>query len=770
MDSQYSLSHTTTPHNTHTLALTTKTAAGDDEEAPAGEGEVDGDGGRRQKDCLGQDSGDPRVLNAESEKSRLVGESPLLVKFPATMEDQTNGDDDLWISEIGNGSLPESERVLRAETTKNLQTPYLGLMGDERSRSKKATATSTNPAEDGTPESVEEEATSMNEKGESLGPKSSSLQPPPKLGFEGASSSINGGRRFEPFKLDEFLRLANAVIDKSDEQTVTALKDLKRRWTERFQSMPSLRSLVEKRGPPPRVGGQGIRQSLNKDRVLTELGNVMLCIRCLISSIMTELRCLLPSGKSNGASETAKNDGSRSTDANSDGNASVVLTPATDMAVTTGDRRLTVPAIVGIQQTADVAILSDVECELADTMAVEEDGDVGINPDDIIADITADDITSDCTADDITVDAGMTASPVMDDVILHKKTKKQISNFPRVPTGLFVGNILLNACSDTIIDEKIAHAFHNSTRKTLSYVAPTVQKGEIIEFALSIWPDLKEVTGTNYGFFFLQFKSVAAMEEVIEGEPWLFQGQPIILQKWKPGMVLRKLQHTQVPVWIKLRHLPVELWTEEGLSTVASGVGKPLYLDAITRACTRLDFARVCVMLDVTSNLLKHIIIMIPDEDGGESPCKVDVEYEWIPPKCKSCTTLGHSAKECVLNKPKLANPPIAVYVPKVGTLQESTMPERSRNQPRKDGDTTYVPSRPTHMPDRNMNRPPSAPVVEKQREGRESPRDAAGPSREERGKALVIYNTFDALHLLDDTYESSRGPKHGSPMPSDPC
>ncbi|KAL2247880.1 UNVERIFIED_CONTAM: hypothetical protein Sindi_2640300 [Sesamum indicum] len=673
------------------------------------------------------------------------GESPFLVRFPAIMEDQTNGDDDLWISEIGNGSLPESERVLRAETTKNLQTPYLGLMGDERSHSKKATATSTNPAEDGTPESVEEEATSMNEKGESLGPKSSSLQPSPKLGFEGASSSINGGRRFEPFKLDEFLRLANAVIDKSDEQTLTALKDLKRRWTERFQSMPSLHSLVEKRGPPPRVGG-----------------------------LRPALRCLLPSEKTNGASETAGNDGSRSTYANSDGNAPVVLTPATDTAVTMGDRRLTVPAIVGIQQTADVAILSDVECELADTMAVEEDGDVtgdvGINPDDIIADITADDISGDFTADDITVDAVMTASPVIDDVILHKKTKKQISNFPRVPTGLFVGNIPLNACSDTIIDDKIAHAFHNSTRKTLSYVAPTVQKGEIIvrptldiirngskrwratavgyflgkrpyfyhlkEFALSIWPDLKEVTGTNNGFFFLQFKSVAAMEEVIEGGPWLFQGQPIILQKWKPGMVLRKLQHTQVPVWIKLRHLSVELWTEEGLSTVASGVGKPLYSDAIMRACTRLDFARVCVMLDVTSNLPKHIIIMIQDEDGGESPCKVDVEYEWIPTKCKSCTT---SAKECVLNKPKPANPPIAVYVPKVGTLQESTMPERSRNQPRKDGDTTYVPSRPTHMPDRNMNRPPSAPVVEKQREGRESPRDAAGPSREERAAPCLV-------------------------------
>ncbi|KAL0292944.1 UNVERIFIED_CONTAM: hypothetical protein Sangu_3247600 [Sesamum angustifolium] len=122
-------------------------------------------------------------------------------------------------------------------------------------------------------------------------------------------------------------------------------------------------------------------------------------------------------------------------------------------------------------------------------------------------------------------------------------------------------------------------------------------------------------------------------------------------------MVLRKLKHTEVPVWIKLRHLPVELWTTEGLSTVASGIGRPLYPDAITRACTRLDFARVCVMLNVSSKLPKHVVIMMPNELGGESPCKVDVEYEWLPPKCKQCVSLGHSTATCPesnkIEKPK---------------------------------------------------------------------------------------------------------------------
>ncbi|KAL2248038.1 UNVERIFIED_CONTAM: hypothetical protein Sindi_2656100, partial [Sesamum indicum] len=218
------------------------------------------------------------------------------------------------------------------------------------------------------------------------------------------------------------------------------------------------------------------------------------------------------------------------------------------------------------------------------------------------------------------------------------------------------------------------------------------------DFAFSVWPGLQEVKATSNGFFFFQFKTVAYMEEAIEGGPWLFQGQPIVLQKWEPGMAMRKLKHTQVPVWIKMRHLPVELWTEEGLSTVASGICKPLYPDAITRACTRLDFARVCVMLDVSSNLPKHIIIMTPDEEGGETPCKIDVEYEWLPAKCTSCMTLGHSAKDCVLNKPsKPIKPPLAVYVPKKG------------------------PAESTKVHDQEITPPPRG--VEKQRDGRDSPR-----------------------------------------------
>ncbi|KAL2251876.1 UNVERIFIED_CONTAM: hypothetical protein Sindi_2309900 [Sesamum indicum] len=227
----------------------------------------------------------------------------------------------------------------------------------------------------------------------------------------------------------------------------------------------------------------------------------------------------------------------------------------------------------------------------------------------------------------------------------------------RQHTGLFVGNIPLRACPNSlIVNDKIAHAFNNSTHKTLLYIAPTLQNGKVI-----VRPSLESIRDGS------QRWKVTAVRYFLGKKPYFHHlkelGQLIVLKKWESGMAIRKLKHTQ---------------TTEGLSTVASGIGKPLYLDAITRECTRLDFARVCVMLDVSAKLSRHIIIMTPNEDGRKTPCKVDVEYEWLPLKCTGCMSLGHSAKDCVLNKQtKPVKPLVSVYVLKVGPPRLPPQPAR---------------------------------------------------------------------------------------------
>ncbi|KAL2237652.1 UNVERIFIED_CONTAM: hypothetical protein Sindi_0956900 [Sesamum indicum] len=179
------------------------------------------------------------------------------------------------------------------------------------------------------------------------------------------------------------------------------------------------------------------------------------------------------------------------------------------------------------------------------------------------------------------------------------------------------------------------------------------------------------------------------------------------------------------------------------------GVGKPLYPDAITRACTRLDFARVCVMIDVTQKLEKHIIIMTPDEDGGETPCKVDIEYEWLPPKCTGCMMLGHSVKECSLTNPqKQTKPPVKVYVPKANVPPP---PPATEERVKKHKTVVVVEDKVTGDEGTKQNKRYTSSQIEK-------------------GKEVVTFNPFDDLNSLDDAEENTRGPNTCSPSSSDPC
>ncbi|KAL0295159.1 UNVERIFIED_CONTAM: hypothetical protein Sradi_6849600, partial [Sesamum radiatum] len=260
----------------------------------------------------------------------------------------------------------------------------------------------------------------------------------------------------------------------------------------------------------------------------------------------------------------------------------------------------------------------------------------------------------------------------------------------------FVGNVRI----DMRKDDPIADAFLQSSRKTLHYISPMKQRGEIIirptlrmmeqgskrwratavgyflgrkpyfpqleAFAKSNWKGLVHVSANSAGFYFFRFQTIAYMEEVIEGGPWLFQGQPIVLQSWQQGMSLRRQKHTTVPVWIKLKHLPMEYWTEDGLSAVASGVGVPLYVDRVTKECSRLDYARVCVMLDYSTVLPRHVVLISPVlHEGKEIPIKVDIEYDWLPQRCRKCCSLGHSVVNCPEEKRRNVSAPAMVFVRK---------------------------------------------------------------------------------------------------------
>jgi len=160
-----------------------------------------------------------------------------------------------------------------------------------------------------------------------------------------------------------------------------------------------------------------------------------------------------------------------------------------------------------------------------------------------------------------------------------------------------------------------------------------------------MWKDFGEVEvfSLENGMFIFRFLDGSVCDEVLESKLWHIANKPLILRKWKPGMQVLKLTLTSIPVWVNFLHLPLEFWSPSCLCYVASGVGKPIYVDKVTEDQKRLGFARVLVEIDMNSDCPKEIEIQ---RSNGEV-VTVGVVYPWLPPKCSVCKGFGHAAFAC---------------------------------------------------------------------------------------------------------------------------
>ncbi|GAV91652.1 DUF4283 domain-containing protein, partial [Cephalotus follicularis] len=108
------------------------------------------------------------------------------------------------------------------------------------------------------------------------------------------------------------------------------------------------------------------------------------------------------------------------------------------------------------------------------------------------------------------------------------------------------------------------------------------------------WGSVQVITGANGNFLF-KFDNSASCDFVLSNGPWDVWGAYLALRRWEEGMSLCKDPFSSILVWVKLANVPPELWTRPCLSYVASALGAPLCMDAITYAGIRKNFARVCV-------------------------------------------------------------------------------------------------------------------------------------------------------------------------------
>ncbi|KAL2240804.1 UNVERIFIED_CONTAM: hypothetical protein Sindi_0721600 [Sesamum indicum] len=325
----------------------------------------------------------------------------------------------------------EKDEIFRRKEPTTRAPPLLGFEEDERSRSKTTMKDGCFPISEGCNSIMGTRG------GLPMGKETNfaAALEKPKLGFRDGVNLMNdnGGHKISPadFNLEEFLGLANRVLD-GDEASLLALKDLKNQWEEKFG-----RSVLQR----PTTMTAGMRKAW----------------RCVLPAKGTGL-----DGKP--MENRAATAGSSSSPANLQIPAIPMQIPAKNNSPLVNNSRITA---AGNSDAIPARFRQQVDVNAADgEVSNDASTDTG---DDASAD-TGDDANADVMVDDAGCDISNNV----------EKNSPLATHLCPITTGLYIGNIPLQANSNAYVDDKIANAFNNSTRKTLSFIAPTIQNGETI--------------------------------------------------------------------------------------------------------------------------------------------------------------------------------------------------------------------------------------------------------------------------------------------------
>lgn len=161
---------------------------------------------------------------------------------------------------------------------------------------------------------------------------------------------------------------------------------------------------------------------------------------------------------------------------------------------------------------------------------------------------------------------------------------------------------------------------------------------------------LKNVFQRDNHTFVLKFDNEQCRDVVLSRGTWYVGRRPMVVTGW--GVQPGKDCVETLPLWIKLSNIPDYYWTDEGLSRLASVVGKPLGADALTSKLEMLPFAKLQVVYKLGDPLPNEIsAVSIDPVSQQKSVVKVSVSYPFRPLFCSGCKSLGHSIGAC----PKVA-------------------------------------------------------------------------------------------------------------------
>ncbi|GAA0171066.1 hypothetical protein LIER_43891 [Lithospermum erythrorhizon] len=129
---------------------------------------------------------------------------------------------------------------------------------------------------------------------------------------------------------------------------------------------------------------------------------------------------------------------------------------------------------------------------------------------------------------------------------------------------------------------------------------------------------------------------------------WFLSSLPMRVFKWDANFN-PNIESSIRPVWVSFPGLPLYLFNEYGLASVANTIGTPIRFDSLNINRVKLGVAIVCVELDISKPRGHSVWVNFEDEEDPslDEGFWQAVEYDFIPPFCVECSHIGHTQEAC---------------------------------------------------------------------------------------------------------------------------
>ncbi|XP_074363518.1 uncharacterized protein LOC141704100 [Apium graveolens] len=152
--------------------------------------------------------------------------------------------------------------------------------------------------------------------------------------------------------------------------------------------------------------------------------------------------------------------------------------------------------------------------------------------------------------------------------------------------------------------------------------------------------EIHDLGGQRYSFVFYH---VFDMQNVIEGDPWIFEQSLLLLHELKEQEDPSQVLLNKMDIWVQIYDLPRGMISEKIIQSIGNSVGVVVKTDPLNMQGLWKPYMRVRVTMDIGKPLKRRMKL----KREGDTWSWINFKYERLSTFCFVCGLLGHSERDC---------------------------------------------------------------------------------------------------------------------------